>query len=133
MADGERLSVKKGKYLDDDGKESPAQLLEALNAIRAEFEGTIREDFDRIAERCTDAEVISVFENRPGTYLLMEFRDQVVDRLSDAIRRQGLDVFVRAYLVKEGDAYRVRADRTVRVEALLKRAEQIRKEQEQQK
>jgi len=132
-ADGERLSVKKGKYLDDDGKESPAQLQEALNAIRAEFEGSIREDFDRIAERCTDAEVISVFENRPGTYLLMEFRDQVVDRLSDAIRRQGLDVFVRAYLVKEGDAYRVRADRTVRVEALLRRAEQIKKEQEQQK
>jgi hypothetical protein len=35
--------------------------------------------------------------------------------------------------VKEGDAYRVRADRTVRVEALLRRTEQIRKEQEQQK
>jgi hypothetical protein len=60
----------------------------------------------------------------------MEFRDRVVDRLSDAIRRQGLEVFVRAYLAKEGDAYRVRADRTVRVEALLRRAEQIQKEQQ---
>jgi hypothetical protein len=132
-SDGERLSVKKGKYLDDDGKESPALLLEALNAIRAEFEGTIRQDFDRIAERCTDAEVISVFENRPGTYLLMDFRDRVADRLSDAIRRQGLDVFIRAYLLKQGDGYIVRPDKTVRVEALLRRAEQIKKEQEQQK
>jgi hypothetical protein len=132
-SEGERLSVKKGKYLEDGGKESPAAHLEALNAIRAEFEGSIRQDFDRIAERCTDAEVISVFENRPGTYLLMDFRDRVADRLSDAIRRQGLDVFIRAYLVKQGDGYVVRPDKTVRVEALLKRAEQIKKEQDQQK
>jgi len=131
--DGERLSVKKGRYLDDDGKESPALFLEAIEAVRAEFEGTIRQDFDRIAERCTDADVIPAFENRPGTYLLMEWRDRVVDRQSDAIRRQGLDVFIRAYLTKQGDGYAVRPDRTVRVEALLRRAEQIRKELDRQK
>lgn len=131
--DGERLSVKKGKYLGDDGNESPAVLQEALDAVRAEFEGSIRQDFDRIAERCTDPEVIGVFENRPGTYLLMDYRDRVSDRLSDAIRQQGLDVFVRAYLVKQGDGYAVRPDRTVRMEALLKRAAQIQKEQEKDK
>lgn len=131
--EGERLTVKKGTFTDDDGKDSPAALLEALNQVRQEFDGTIRQDFDRIAERCTDPEVIGVLENRPGTYLLMEFRDRVADRLTDAIRRQGLDVFVRAYLVKQGDAYAVRPDRTVRVEAILKRAEEIRKEQEKQK
>jgi len=40
---------------------------------------------------------------------------------------------VRAYLVKQGETYSVRPDKTVRVEALLKRIEQIRKEQQQDK
>src|SRR5258708_10096736 len=33
-AEGERLTVKKGKYLDDEGKESPKALTDALNAVR---------------------------------------------------------------------------------------------------
>lgn len=132
-AEGERLVVKKGVYVDDEGKESPAALRAALNAVTEEFAGTIRQDFDRIAERCLDPEVIAVLENKPGTYLLMEFRDRVLDRLIDDVRRGGLDAFKRAYLVPQGDGYAVRADRTVRVEALLRRVEQIRKEQEQDK
>ncbi|HZE99332.1 MAG TPA: hypothetical protein VE981_20175, partial [Planctomycetota bacterium] len=129
-ANGERLTVKKGKYVDDDGAESADALKAAIETVREEFAGTIREDFDRIAERCVDSEVIGVLENRPGTYLLMDFRDRVLDRLVHDVRRQGLAVFIRAYLVKQGEEYSVRPDRTVRVEALLKRAEAIRKEQE---
>jgi len=132
-AEGERLTVKKGKYVDDEGKESPDALKAAINNVREEFEGTIREDFDRIAERCVDPEVIAVLENRPGTFLLMDFRDRVLARLVDGVRRQGLDTFVRAYFVKQGDVYTVRTDKTVRVEALLKRIEAIRKEQGQDK
>jgi hypothetical protein len=74
-----------------------------------------------------------VLENRPGTFLLMDFRDRVLARLVDGVRRQGLDTFIRAYFVKQGDVYTVRADKTVRVEALLKRIEAIRKEQGQDK
>lgn len=133
QAEGERLTVKKGKFVDDDGKESPDALKAAIENVRAEFDGTIREDFDRIAERCTDPEVIAVLENRPGTFLLMDFRDRVLARLVDGVRRQGFDAFLRAYLVKQGEVYAVRADKTVRVEALLKRVEQIRKENGQDK
>jgi len=132
-AEGERLTVKKGKYLDDEGKESPKALTDALNAVREEFSGSIREDFDRIAERCVDPEVVAVLENRPGTYLLVEFRERVLDRLVHAVHQEGFGVFVRAYLVKQGETYSVRPDKTVRVEALLKRIEQIRKEQQQDK
>ncbi|HLY09983.1 MAG TPA: hypothetical protein VKW04_11820 [Planctomycetota bacterium] len=132
-AEGERLVVKKGKYLGDDGKESPKALTDALNAVREEFAGSIREDFDRIAERCVDPVVIAVLENKPGTYLLMEFRDRILDRLIHAVHQEGFGVFVRAYLVKQGDSYSVRPDKTVRMEALLKRVEQIRKEQQQDK
>jgi hypothetical protein len=83
-AEGERLTVKKGRYVDDEGKESTKTLTEALNAVREEFAGSIREDFDRIAERCVDPEVVAVLENKPGTYLLVEFRDRVLDRLVHA-------------------------------------------------
>jgi hypothetical protein len=101
--------------------------------VREEFAGSIREDFDRIAERCADPVVVAVLENKPGTYLLTEFRDRVLDRLVYAVHQEGFATFVRAYLVKQGDGYAVRPDKTVRVEALLKRAEQIRKEQQQDK
>jgi hypothetical protein len=132
-AEGERLTVKKGRYVDDEGKESPKTLTEALNAVREEFAGSIREDFDRIAERCVDPEVVGVLENKPGTYLLVEFRDRVLERLVHAVHQEGFGVFLRAYLVKQGETYSVRPDKTVRVEALLKRVEQIRKEQQQDK
>lgn len=129
-AEGERLTVKKGRHVDENGQESPEALTAALNTVTEEFAGTIRQDFDRIAERCVDADVISVLENKAGTYLLMEYRDRVLDRMVHAVRQGGLDAFVRAYLVRQGDGYAVRPDRTTRVEALLRRIEQIRKEQE---
>ncbi|HEV3029484.1 MAG TPA: hypothetical protein VG457_18035, partial [Planctomycetota bacterium] len=132
-AEGERLTVKKGKYVGEDGKESPKALTDALNAVREEFAGAIREDFDRIAERCVDPEVVGVLENKPGTYLLMEFRQRVLDRLIHLVHQEGFGVFLRAYLVKQGDTYSVRPDKTVRVEALLKRVEQIQKEQQAEK
>ncbi len=132
-AEGERLTVRKGKFVGEDGKESPKALADALNVVRDEFAGSIREDFDRIAERCADPVVVAVLENKPGTYLLTEFRDRILDRLVYAVHQEGFATFVRAYLVKQGDGYAVRPDKTVRVEALLKRAEQIRKDQQQGK
>jgi hypothetical protein len=131
--EGERLTVKKGKFVGEDGKESPKVLTDALNGVREEFAGSIREDFDRIAERCVDPVVVAVLENKPGTYLLMEFRDRVLDRLVHAVHQEGFGVFLRAYLVKQGDTYSVRPDKTVRVEALLKRVEEIQKEQQDKK
>lgn len=128
--EGERLTVKRGKFVGEDGKDSPKALTDALNGVREEFAGSIREDFDRIAERCVDPVVVAVLENKPGTYLLMEFRDRVLDRLVYAVHQEGFGVFLRAYLLKQGDTYTVRPDKTVRMEALLKRVEQIKKDQQ---
>jgi hypothetical protein len=127
--DGERLAVKKGAFVGDDGADSPDALSASLNTVIEEFNGALRQDFDRIAERCVEPELIALFENRPGTFLLMEHRDRVIEGLTEAVRRQGADVFARAYLLKQGDAVVVRPDRTARVEAILKRAEEIRKGQ----
>lgn len=124
-ADGDKLTVKKGRYVDDQGKDSPHVLAAELEGIVAEFVGTSRQDFDRIAERCLDPGVIALFEDRPGTYLLAEFRDRVVERLAHEIRRSGIEVFLKTYLVKQGDLYVVRPERAARVEAILKRAADI--------
>ncbi len=122
---GDKLKVKPGRYVDGDGKDSPDALSTELHGIIEEFNGAVRQDFDRIAERCLDPGVIALFEDRPGTYLLVEFRDRVVDRLADATRRSGLDLFVRTYLTKQGETYVVRPERALRVEAILKRAADI--------
>lgn len=122
---GDRLSVKKGRFVDGDGKDSVEQLGSELNGVIEEFNGTARQDFDRIAERCLDPGVIALFEDRPGTYLLMEFRDRVVDRLAYAIRNSGIEVFTKTYLRQEGDVYVVRPERAQRVQAILNRATAI--------
>jgi hypothetical protein len=124
-AQGDRLSVKKGRFVDGEGKDSPDPLGAELHSVIEEFDGSIRQDFDRIAERCLDPGVIALFEDRPGTYLLMEFRDQVVERLAHSIRTGGIEVFTKTYLTKQGDLYVVRPERAARVEAILKRATDI--------
>jgi hypothetical protein len=122
---GDKLTVKPGRYVDGEGKDSSDALGTELHGIIEEFNGAVREDFDRIAERCLDPGVIALFEDRPGTYLLQEFRDRVVDRLAESVRRGGLDLFMRTYLTKQGDRYVVRPERASRVEAILKRAADI--------
>jgi hypothetical protein len=117
--DGETLRAKEGRF------ESVDALAAELEGIIAEFNGTSRQDFDRIAERCLDPGVIALFEDRAGTYLLQEFRDRVVAVLADQVRRQGIEVFIKTYLTKEGDMYVVRPERAARVEAILKRAADI--------
>jgi hypothetical protein len=124
-ADGDKLTVKKGRYVGEDGKESPDVLTAELEGIIAEFVGTSRQDFDRIAERCLDPGVIALFEDRPGTYLLAEFRDQVVERMAHQVRAGGMEVFIKTYLTRKGDQYVVRPERASRVEAILKRASDI--------
>lgn len=124
-ADGDRLSVKKGRFVDGEGKDSVDALGAELDGILAEFNGAVRQDFDRIAERCLDPGVIALFEDRPGTYLLAEYRDRVIETLAHEIRSGGLELFVKTYLVKKGDVYVVRPERASRVEAILKRAEDI--------
>jgi hypothetical protein len=124
-AEGDKLSVKAGRYVDGEGKDSPDALSAELHQVIEEFNGAIRQDFDRIAERCLDPGVIALFEDRAGTYLLQDFRDRVVERLADTARHGGLEVFQKTYLTKQGETYVVRPERSARVEAILKRAADI--------
>ncbi|HXX93678.1 MAG TPA: hypothetical protein VEN81_08585 [Planctomycetota bacterium] len=125
-----KLRVKKGRYQNDQKVDSVEALGSELDNVVEEFNGSIRQDFDRIAERCLDERVIALFENRGGTFLLMEHRDFVIASAVEAVKRQGLDVFVKTYLVQKGDRYEVRPERSRRVQAILDRAQVIKKETE---
>jgi hypothetical protein len=125
-----RLHVKKGRYVDDNKEESLEALGNELNGVIEEFNGSMRQDFDRIAERCLDAPITAMFEDRTATFLLLEHRDLVIATLVEGVKKQSLDVFVKAYLSKDGETYVVRPDRARRVEAILARAAEIKKEME---
>jgi hypothetical protein len=125
-----RLRVKKGRFVNDQNEESIDALNAELNNVIEEFNGSVRQDFDRIAERCLEAPVIAMFEDRAATFLLMDHRDLVIASAVDAVKRQGLDVFTKTYLAKQGETYVVRPERARRVEAILERAAAIKKEME---
>lgn len=125
-----RLHVKKGRYVNDQKEESIEALDAELNNVVEEFNGSIRQDFDRLAERCLDSGVIAVLENREATFLLLEHRDLVLTSAVEAVRKQALDVFMKAYLVKQGEVYVVRPDRAARVQSILDRAAAIKKASE---
>jgi hypothetical protein len=124
------LRVKKGRYVNDQKVDSLEALDSELNNVVEEFNGSMRQDFDRIAERSLDPLVISVFENREATFLLLEHRDIAVGAAVETVKRQGLDLFKKIYLAQEGDHFTVRPERTQRVEAILERAKAIKKENE---
>jgi hypothetical protein len=123
-----RLRVKRGRYLNDQKQESADALVDELRGVIEEFNGTIRQDFDRIAERCLDGAVIAMFEDRAATFLLMDHRDLAIASAVDAVKKQGLEVFIKTYLVRQGDTYVVRPERARRIEAILERAREIKKE-----
>jgi hypothetical protein len=125
-----RLRIKRGRYLNDQKVESIDALGDELNGVIEEFNGTIRQDFDRIAERCMDGAVIAMFEDRAATFLLMDHRDLAIATAVEAVKKQGLEIFMKTYLVKLGDSYGIRPERARRIEAILERAQEIKKEKE---
>jgi hypothetical protein len=125
-----RLHVKKGRYVDENKEESVDALNAELNGVLEEFNGSIRQDFDRIAERCLDAPVVALFEDRAATFVLLEHRDYIIASIVDSVRKQALETFVKAYLSKQGETYVVRPERAKRIEGLLQRAAEIKKEME---
>jgi hypothetical protein len=124
------LHVKKGRYVNDQKVDSLEALDSELNNVVEEFNGSMRQDFDRIAERSLDPLVLSVFENREATFLLLEHRDIAVGAAVETVKKQGLDLFKKIYLEKQGETFVVRPERTKRMEAILERAKAIKKENE---
>ncbi len=133
VEEGAALRMKPGRFVDGEGKDSVEAFDTEHQAVIEEFEGALRQDFDRVAERCLEPELAALFENKAATYLLIEQRDRDVEGLLEGIRRGGLDLFAKTYLREEGGGLTVRPERAARVEALLKRAEEIRKQAEADK
>jgi hypothetical protein len=123
-----RLVVKKGRYVDDQGADSVDALAADHHLVIEEFEGSLRQDLDRVAERAADDSVARLFSNKAATSILYEHRDRFVERAIETIRSRGVDLFASAYLTEVGGTRVVRGDRASRVEALLQRAAAIRKE-----
>ncbi len=126
---GGKLAVKKGRYVDENGADSP-------DALEAELRGPVDElsgahaPFALVAERAADRAAIDLFENRAATFVFQDEVGRVAAELVAAVRRDAFDLFLRTYCARTGESYAVRPERAHKVEELARRAEQIRKEQE---
>jgi len=121
-----QLAVKPGRYADANGQETVEVLegeYQAILAAHAAAHGA----FAAIAERCVEPSLVDLFETRSATFMLQAHVQSVVQRLSEAARKEGLQAFTRAYLVKKGDRYGVRPERARKVEELSRRALEIEK------
>jgi hypothetical protein len=126
---GGKLAVKKGRFVDENQAESMEVLEAELRGPIDELDGA-RAPFELVAERATEKAVIDLFENRAATFVLQDEVGRVSAELSAAVRREAFDLFVRTYCSRQGEVFSVRPERAHRVEELVKRADQIRKEQE---
>lgn len=123
-ADGEALKVKKGRYVDDRGKDNPDVYSAEVRGVKEEL-STAHSPFAQIAERCADSEVARMFEGRMGTHVLEEEMSRAMEELKVPFRKEGFAMFVRAYFVEREGLYAVRPDRELRVFELLSRAKEI--------
>jgi hypothetical protein len=123
-ADGDALRVKKGRYADDRGNDSPDVCSAEMRSVKEELLAA-HHPFAQIAERCADPEVARVFEGRAGTHVLEEEMARVMEELKAPIRREGFAMFVRAYFTRRDELFVVRPGRERRVLELLSRANEI--------
>lgn len=123
------LSVKKGRFVNEQGEDS-------LDALNAEIDGmlneyaAVRAGLDAIAERLIDPALCALFDTPEGSTAFREHQGRVIEDLKEAARDEALRTFVGTYLVREGERYVVRPERVGRVEAMARRAEEIRLELE---
>ncbi len=128
-ASGDLIWVKKGRYADEQGKDSLEVFENECKGILESFRD-LRWAWDLLAERLADPALVRLFETGPATFVMQDHRSQVVEALMAAERKKGLQVFTQLYLEKKGDVYAVLPRRAARIAELAKRAEEIRKEDE---
>ncbi len=120
------LSVRKGRFVNDQGQDSPDAVTAEGDALLAEFAAN-RATFAEIASRALDRAVVETYESRPGLSALLEHLTEVLETRKQAVRASGLERFVQSTLVGDGGSYRVRPERAGRVEEMARRAAEIQK------
>jgi hypothetical protein len=129
VAAGDRLMVKPGRFVDEQKADTPEAVWNELQNGINDFNGG-RTGLEQIAERLNDPSLISLFKNREATFAVNDQIQDLVDRLTEVVRRDAFSDFVKLYLAPEGDGFKVRPERAGRIDDMEKRAEELRKEAE---
>ena len=126
-ANGDALRVKKGRYVDGDMNESPDALDDEHRGLIEVFKGS-RSALDQLVELCADPAEAAPFADLTATFIVQEHQAQVVEELREAIRARSFDLFAELYLEKKGARWAVRPERAARIDEMVKRANEIKKE-----
>ncbi|HEX7896160.1 MAG TPA: hypothetical protein VF950_00165 [Planctomycetota bacterium] len=126
-AAGDTFRVKKGRFVDGDSNESPDTLEAEYRSTIDVFRGS-RTAFDQLLELCADPAEAAPFADLPATFIAQEHQARVVEELREAIQARAFDLFADLYLEKKGDRWAVRPARAARIDEMVKRANEIKKE-----
>ena len=133
LADGfegkAKLIVKKGRYKDDQGVDSPDALEGEYRAVIEGFQAA-RASYDLIAERCADPATARMFASPEATFVFQQHQARTIEARIASLREEGLKTFTGLYLEKKGDAFAVLPLRAPKIDELARRAAEIQKESE---
>ena len=124
---GAGLLVKKGRYVNEESKDS-------VEALDGEHRGVVdgflegRRHLDTLAELCADPKAAWTFSSHLGTVLVQEHIGRLIVEERRAIEERGFDLFAALYLESKGDVVTVRPDRAPKIQDLVRRAAAIVKE-----
>jgi hypothetical protein len=125
--EGDRLRVRKGRYVDGDGNESPDALDGEHRGLLEAFRSH-RTSLDQVVELLAEPAEGGPFADAPATFVVFEHQAEVVEAMRSAIRDRSFELFTELYLEKKGERWTVRPERAARVDEMARRAEEIRKE-----
>lgn len=118
VAEDGSLTVKAGRW------ESPDAMAGEFDNYKNEMNNVLIA-FEEISSRVLDASLVELFESKPGASALYESLIETVEGLKEQVRDAGVERFIQSYLVKKGDVLIVRPERAGRVEAMVKRAGEV--------
>lgn len=121
---GGALKVKKGRYVDDEQKDSPELLDNEMRSLIDVFRGS-RSALDQLVELCADPAEAAPFANLAATFIVQEHQNTVVEEARQQLRNKAFELFQAHYLEKKGDAWAVRPERAARIDEIVKRSAEL--------
>jgi hypothetical protein len=120
------LTARKGRFVNENGEDSVDAITNEYEGIKNELAATM-DQFDEIASRVLDPALVELFESRAGSSALSEHLFMVIEELKQAARERGVERFANSFLIQKDGVYVIRPERERRVEAIARRAEEIRR------